>query len=88
MKHPRGHLCLLRDTGRLNPEQLGKDELRLGTAAPQPGCAGCPPPFPGKCAPHCWCKQRSGLCLRKKRESEAKSSSSPGCMQAKLKKVA
>lgn len=34
MKHPRGHLCLLPGTGRLNPEQLGKDELPLSRTSP------------------------------------------------------
>lgn len=77
MKHPRGHLCLLPGIGRLNLKQLGKDELPLGTAAPHPASAECPPPwhcppFLGKCAPHCWCKQRSGLCLRKRKEVRGK----------------
>lgn len=77
MKHPRGHLCLLPGIGRLNPEQPGKDELPLGTATPHPACVGCPPPWhcpplPGKCAPHCWCKQRSGLCLTKRKEVRSK----------------
>lgn len=44
MKHPRGHLCLLPGIGRLNPKQLGKDELPLGTAAPHPASAECPHP--------------------------------------------